>query len=131
MPQVNQNQATTQSEHPEDQINSLNTLYSVTGFEIIWRNLLAGMSRALGNLIVYFIVLGIVVNLFLTYAYPHIKPFIDEYRQVIRLFTQTQNPQDQTGTTANLPQVNFDPEQLKSIMADPNFQEIINNQQQK
>lgn len=94
-------QAINQSEDQKDRITHTKTLYDVKAGEIIWRNFLAGFSRGLGGIIVYFVFIGIIASIFTTYVYPQIKPFIDEYRQAVQMVNQfnqpTTNPEPGSG----------------------------------
>ncbi len=55
------------------------TLYEASVWEIFWRNLLAGMSRGLGNLILVILFSLIVGNLFMTYVWPYLEPIFDSF----------------------------------------------------
>lgn len=59
-----------------DQIDETKNLYNISTGEIIWRNFLAGMSRTLGGLVIYFLVIIIVSNVFLQLVWPVIAPTI-------------------------------------------------------
>lgn len=55
------------------------TLYEVSAWEIFWRNLLAGISRGLGNMILLIIFSLVLGNLFMTYVWPHLEPIFDSF----------------------------------------------------
>lgn len=77
--EITGDKAVIKSEQPEDQAGQLATIYSVSGWQIIWRNFLAGISRALGSVFVYVIVLTITGYLFSQIILPVIQPLIDQY----------------------------------------------------
>lgn len=58
----------------QDQVNSVTTIYDATWWQIIWRNMLAGASRAIGSLIIYLVIVGgigyFVVSAFWSQAQP-------------------------------------------------------------
>src|SRR5690554_6712962 len=90
MPETTPTQAVTtktaavNSEHPEDKVNKTQTIYDVSSGQIFWRNFLAGMSRALGGMLIYllFLLLGSVV--FAQLILPQLNPMIEEYRQALQ-----------------------------------------------
>lgn len=57
-----------------DTLTSTKTIYDVGPWEIFWRNFLAGMARALGGLLIYFLISIVLVSLFTTYIWPLISP---------------------------------------------------------
>lgn len=85
---MEQSQAVIQSVEPQDKLQPTKTLYDVSIGEVFLRNFMAGVGRAIGGIFIYFIFLLITVNLFITYVYPQIKPFIDEYQQAMKTINQ-------------------------------------------
>jgi hypothetical protein len=80
-----------QSIEPQDKFTPQKTIYDVSYGELITRNFLAGVSRAIGGILLYAIFLAIATVIFLTYAWPQFEPFVDEYRQAVQML----NKQDQ------------------------------------
>lgn len=73
-----------QSISGEDRQNQTKTIYDAGYGEVFFKNFLAGVGRAIGGIVIYLVFILIAVNTFITYAYPQIKPFIDEYRQAVQ-----------------------------------------------
>ena len=67
-----------------DQLNQTKTIYQASAKEVFFKNFLAGFGRALGGVFIYLIFIFISLYTFFTYAYPQIKPFLDEYQQAIQ-----------------------------------------------
>lgn len=57
-----------------DQLTESKNLYNIGAGEVMWRNFLAGMSRALGSLVIYFLVLIVLSRIFVTFIWPTIEP---------------------------------------------------------
>lgn len=62
-----------------DAVTRATTIYQVSGFEIFWRNFLAGMSRALGSILMYIVFLFCGFLFFQRMVYPFLKPYLDSY----------------------------------------------------
>lgn len=62
----------------EDQLTSKKTLYDAKYSEIIWRNFLAGVSRAFGGIVLYIVFFVVVGNLFMTYVWPRMEPVVSQ-----------------------------------------------------
>lgn len=78
-----------------DQISKNQTIYEVGAGEIIWRNFLAGMSRAAGGLVIYLAVMLILGNVFLTYVWPVIEPAfvtLEETTDLLQQLNMLQQP---------------------------------------
>lgn len=60
-----------------DQTTKTKTIYDVSVNELMWRNFLAGISRAFGGMVVYFFVAFIVGHVFLTFIWPVLETSID------------------------------------------------------
>ena len=138
MPDQNPVQTVVRSEHPEDHIGKLNTLYSVSSWTILWRNFLAGASRALGSIFIYLIFFAITSYFTLQFVWPQIKPLLDSYTQFLQLFTGPQpSSQAQPNTTGgnnaprgtDFPSFNISGEQLQELSQDPQIQSIIQQMQ--
>jgi hypothetical protein len=71
-----------------DQITKTQTIYDVSPGEIMWRNFLAGMSRALGGMVIYFAVIFILGNIFLTYIWPILEPSFQTLGETTDLLQQ-------------------------------------------
>ena len=52
------------------------SIYDAGVREIIWKNFLAGVSRGVGTIFVYFLIFFVVGVAFIQYAWPVIAPFI-------------------------------------------------------
>ena len=67
-----------------DQLNQTKSIYEASAKEVFFKNFLAGFGRALGGIFIYIIFIGISIFMFINFAYPQMKPFIDEYRQAVQ-----------------------------------------------
>lgn len=81
-----------------DNITKSKTMYDVGIGEIMWRNFLAGISRALGGLVIYFVVIFIMGHIFLTYIWPVLEPSFATLGETTDLLKQM-NMIQQTGFT--------------------------------
>ena len=72
-----------------DDLTKTRTIYDVGTGELIWRNFLAGMSRAVGGLVVYLIVVFILGNLFLTYVWPVFQPQFESFQDLTKTLENT------------------------------------------
>jgi len=95
-------EAVVQSEVSEDKIKDTKTIYDVSGFEVFWRNFIAGIGRALGAVFVYIIFLSVMGYLFSTLVYPRLEPFITEYREALDSLNRFSNPSELKLDTPNL-----------------------------
>jgi hypothetical protein len=86
-PQQIANQATLAEEAPADRITKTKTLYDVSLFQIFLRNFVAGLSRALGGIILYLAMVGVATYLFILYAWPQIKPMVGSYQNMLNIFS--------------------------------------------
>ncbi|MBI2010537.1 MAG: hypothetical protein HYS86_05200, partial [Candidatus Chisholmbacteria bacterium] len=71
-------------------------LYTVSSGEIIWKNFLAGLSRALGGMIIYLILLGVIAYAASQYLLPQLEPLLSSLQMLTNpqtLQPGTQNPQ--------------------------------------
>lgn len=71
-----------------DQITKTKTIYDVSAGEIMWRNFLAGISRALGGMVIYFVVIFILSHIFLTYVWPVLEPSFQTLEETTDLLKQ-------------------------------------------
>lgn len=105
------------------------SIYEASAFEIFWRNLLAGMSRAFGGIILYLLFLFFIAALIQQVLYPKIKPFIDQYQQTLEsLNNLNQTSQNIFGNNQNTPptqpvQPSFDANQILNQI---DFQKLLN-----
>lgn len=81
-----------------DQIDETKNLYTISAGEIMWRNFLAGMSRTLGGLVIYFLVLIIISNVFMQFVWPVIAPTIQTLGNTNSLLMQLNALQGSTQT---------------------------------
>lgn len=72
----------------EDNVTETKTIYQVSASEIMWRNFLAGMSRALGGMVIYFVVAFIVGQVFLTFIWPVLEPTFNNLNQTTNMLNQ-------------------------------------------
>lgn len=78
-----------------DQVTKTKTIYDVSASEIIWRNFLAGISRAVGGMVVYFLVAFLLGHVFLTFVWPILEPSIEslgktgDVLQQLKMFEQS------------------------------------------
>lgn len=75
----------------EDRVTQTKSIYDVSAFEIFWRNLLAGMSRALGGIVLYVIFVIIFSTVFVQYVLPQIMPFLNTFLKLGDSVTNLQN----------------------------------------
>lgn len=71
-----------------DLVSKTKTIYEVDAGEIFWRNFLAGMSRALGGMVIYFAVIFILGNIFLNYVWPVLEPSFQTLGETTDLLKQ-------------------------------------------
>jgi hypothetical protein len=80
---LNPNLNTTKSIPQEDKLNHSKTIYDASISQIMWKNFLAGLMRGLGSIIIWFFFMIIMFNIFLSYFWPQLKPFVDLYQQAL------------------------------------------------
>ena len=78
MPDIDQTVAFNQSVENEDKVSKAKTIYDAPPLEIFWRNFLAGASRALGGIFLYFIFLSVVSVIFIRYVAPLFAPLMEQ-----------------------------------------------------
>ncbi|MEN8253311.1 MAG: hypothetical protein ABFQ62_02975 [Patescibacteria group bacterium] len=80
-----------QSTQMPDRAGKNKTIYDVSSFEIFWRNMVAGMGRAAGNILLYFIFIFILGYMFSLLVWPTLKPVVDGYTKLINSVESLQN----------------------------------------
>lgn len=85
-----------QSTQVPDRITSNKTIYDVGVFEIFWRNMIAGMGRAMGNILLYFIFIFVMGYIFSLLVWPTLKPMVDGYMGLVDSLNSVQNMQKNT-----------------------------------
>jgi len=60
-----------------DQITDTKTIFQVSPWEIFWRNIIAGMGRAVGSFVVYAVVLIVIGQILAQTVWPTIQPLLD------------------------------------------------------
>lgn len=65
-------------------------MYEVSWLEVFGRNLVAGMGRALGGLILYVVVILFLGNLFIQNIWPVIEPVVNSFQQSSQMLQQLQ-----------------------------------------
>ena len=76
------------NEHPDDRVGKEMNIYNVSWWQVFSRNLVAGMGRAIGGLIVsaaVFIVVGFVLS---QTVLPMMQPLIDTYMRSLETLQQ-------------------------------------------
>jgi hypothetical protein len=103
-------QAITQSEH-EDSITKTKTIYDVGFFEIIWRNFLAGLSRAMGGIFLYLIFMFLFSIVFMQVIFPKLMPYINNISNVTNSLNSMQQFKlpTQFSLPNTLPSMQFSP----------------------
>lgn len=76
-----------------DQLTDDKNLYNISAGEVMWRNFLAGMSRALGGMLIYFLVIIVLTNVFLSSIWPSISPTFDKFFEATDLLKQVNSLQ--------------------------------------
>lgn len=71
-----------------DQLTKEKTIYDVGAGEIMWRNFLAGMSRAIGAMVIYFIFFIVLTQIFLTYMWPYVEPVFAQLGETTAVMKQ-------------------------------------------
>jgi hypothetical protein len=82
------NQMQTQNIPASDQVSKNKTIYDVSGFEVFWRNFIAGMGRAVGGLFLYFIIFVGIASLVNKFLMPHILPLLDTLQNSVNSLNQ-------------------------------------------
>lgn len=72
-----------QSVPKEDRAGKTNTIYDVSIFEVIWRNFIAGMSRAAGGIFLYLIFMFVIGSLFANLVWPQLSPMFEGYLKMV------------------------------------------------
>lgn len=80
------------SEMPGDRVTGTKTMYDVSGFEVFWRNFLAGASRSLGGIVFYVIFMVVLLNIFMSVAWPKIQPLIESYTNALSSLNSISSP---------------------------------------
>jgi hypothetical protein len=135
--QISQNQAANDSVNNSDQDSTTKTQYDVTGWELFWRNFLAGVSRALGGIFIWMIFSLFMFLLFTRFIWPKVEPFYHEYQQALGTINQLNSVRsnpiidvqefDSDSNTNHYSSSTLP--NLSEIMADPDFQKLIQKNQ--
>jgi hypothetical protein len=120
MTQITQEKALVESSNPTDRVGYTKTIFDVSAFEIFWRNFLAGMARALGAVLLYFVILVIAVNIFLNLIYPVLEPIISQYTQALETFNRFAQPSPDPSR-----ETSPNPQELRDLMQSPQFQQLL------
>jgi hypothetical protein len=62
----------------DDMISKTKSLYDASFFEIFWRNFLAGFSKTLGAIFIYFLFIFLMGLLFFKLVFPIISPLLNK-----------------------------------------------------
>lgn len=91
---------------PVDQLTKTKTIYEVSGFEVFWRNFIAGMGRAMGSLFVYLILFALIASIVNRFLMPHVLPLLttlqDSVSTLNELTPKGSNPLQNAISPANL-----------------------------
>ena len=88
---LNKKKAIVETVGKNDRISKTRTMYDVSAFEIIWRNFLAGASRAFGSLIFYIIFITIIGSFLLQFFLPKVMPTINKFLKMGDSLEKIQN----------------------------------------
>ncbi len=72
-----------QSTPKEDRAGKHRTIYEVSHWEVFWRNFIAGMGRAAGSIMLYFLFIFLVGFLFMQLIWPQISGFFSNYTSLV------------------------------------------------
>ena len=90
-----------------DWIGNSKTIYDVPAGEVFWRNFVAGMGRALGGVLMYFVFVYVIYSLFVNFLLPVVSPYLEGYMDALNLFTSSDEVQTgQGGAQPNQQQIN-------------------------
>lgn len=67
----------------QDRAGSNKTIYDVSLTEVFARNLVAGMGRAAGSIMLYFIFIFVIGFWFAQVIWPRLQPFLNSYTQLV------------------------------------------------
>jgi hypothetical protein len=118
-------QAVAKSEAKEDRLGDIKTLYNVSGWSIVWRNFLAGFSRAIGGIFIYLIFAALSFYIFMQTVWPQLEPFVTGYTNLMNTVSGTPAPNN-TSTTPGSAAIDIP---LSEITADPLFQQLLQKYQ--
>lgn len=121
---INPQQTVIQSEAKPDRIQNIKTIYQASGWEIFWRNFLAGVSRAFGTIIIFMAFFLVAFIFFINFAYPHLEPLVSEYRTMMKSFNSLTGSGNPLGSPQQQPII--DPNQIEQIISNPEIQNLIN-----
>ena len=82
---------------PEETPVSAKTLYDVSAGDVFFKNLLAGMGRALGGVLIqalFFVILGYFT---FKYVWPQLQPMIQSMNDTIAILKQMQAAESEAG----------------------------------
>lgn len=82
--ETKQQPAATLNVPASDRVTVHKTIYEVGAFEVFWRNIIAGMGRALGGIVLYALFLFVVGTLMAQFLMPQISPLINSYTQAMK-----------------------------------------------
>ncbi len=60
-----------------DMLTETKSIYAASYSDIFWRNLVAGMARAIGGVLFQLLFLVIMYNFFMAYAWPYVATLMD------------------------------------------------------
>jgi predicted PurR-regulated permease PerM len=130
MPQIDEKHATVASENKVDQINKTKTIYDVSLSSIFFRNLVAGAGRALGGIILYFLFMVVLYQIFTNYVYPIVEPFIAQYQQALQSINQVNSiitPPEQLDDTQPNSFPTLTQDQVDAVLNNPQYQQFLQN----
>lgn len=69
-----------------DKLDKSRTIYDVSHKELVWRNFLAGMSRAVGMVVVQFLFFVVLAGLVAQFVLPQVMGMFDGYMEMLAKF---------------------------------------------
>lgn len=69
-----------------DKLDKSRTIYDVSHKELVWRNFLAGMSRAVGMVVVQFLFFVVLAGLFAQFLLPQVMGMFGGYMEMMAKF---------------------------------------------
>ncbi|PIY80687.1 MAG: hypothetical protein COY80_01775 [Candidatus Pacebacteria bacterium CG_4_10_14_0_8_um_filter_42_14] len=76
--------------NPDSLPGTEKNMYEVSWLEVFGRNVVAGMGRALGSLVLYVVVILVLGNLFIQNIWPIIEPIVNSFQQSSQVMQEIQ-----------------------------------------
>lgn len=62
-----------------DKMYGSRSIYDAKGWEIVWKNFVAGLMRGLGSVLIWFLFTSIIFNIMLAIFWPRLQPYFEQY----------------------------------------------------